>query len=211
MYNCKEALYASPDLRVLVQTQQSPSIEQIREFVIAAHGNLEKVNQMLTQNPELLNVAYQWSDHDRETGIQAAAQVGSAPVAEFLLGKGAPLEICTAAMLGRKSDVERLLKENTHLINATGAHGIPLLPHAVWSGNLELVQMLYERGAKSGADLALHNAVNRDDFSIVHWLLEHAKPDVNSRNFQGKTPLSVAVERKFDAVAQLLKENNAKA
>ncbi len=165
---------------------------------------------MLTDNPELLNVAYQWSEHDRETAIRAAAQVGSAPVAEFLLEKGAPLEICTAAMLGLKDEVDRLLKEDHHRINATGAHGIPILPHAVWSGNLELVQLLYERGAKSGADLALHNSVSRDDYSIVHWLLEHAKPDVNSKNFQGKTPLSVAVEGKFDSVAQLLREHNAK-
>ncbi len=210
LYNSKEPLYTSLDLSLLVQTQQSPSTEQIREFVIVAHGNLEKVKQMLTLNPELLNVAYQWSEHDRETGIQAAAQVGSATVAEFLLEKGAPLEICTAAMLGRKDDVERLLKEDRHRINATGAHGIPILPHAVWSGDLELVQLLYERGAKSGADLALHNAVSEDDYSIVHWLLENAKPDVNSKNFQGKTPLSLAVERKFDSVAQLLREHNAK-
>ncbi len=193
-----------------MQTQQSPSTEHIREFVIAGHGNFEKVKQMLTESPELLNAGYQWSERDRETGIQAAAQVGSAPVAEFLLEKGAPLEICTAAMLGRKDDVDRLLKEDHHRINATGAHGIPILPHAVWSGDLELVQLLYKRGAKSGADLALQNAVSRDDYSIVHWLLENAKPDVNSKNFQGKTPLSVAVERKFDSVAQLLREHNAK-
>ena len=193
-----------------MQTQQSPSAEQIRDFVIAGHGNLEKVKQMFAENPELLNVAYQWSEHDRETPIQAAAQVGSAKVAEFLLEKGAPLEICTAAMLGRKDEVERLLREDHHRINGTGAHGIPILPHAVWSGKLELVQLLYERGAKSGADLALHNAVSRDDYSIVHWLLENAKADVNSKNFQGKTPLSVAVERKFDGVAQLLREYNAK-
>ncbi len=184
-------------------------MEQIREFVIAGHGNLEKVKQMLAENPELLNAPYPWSEKDSETAIQAAAQVGSFGVAEFLLGKGAPLEICTAAMLGRKEEVERLLKEDHHRINATGAHRIPLLPYAVWSGNLELVQLLYQRGAKEGVDLALHNAVSRDDYTMVHWLLENAKPDVNSKNFQGKTPLSVSIEHKFDSVAQLLREHNA--
>ncbi len=193
-----------------VQTHQTPSTEQVREFVIAGHGNFEKVKQMLAENPELLNAGYSWSDNDKETAIQASAQVGSARVAEFLLENGAPPEICTAAMLGRKDEVERLLKEDHHGINATGAHGIPLLPHAVWSGNLELVQLLYQRGAKAGADLALHNAVSRDDYSMVHWLLENAKPDVSSKNFQGKTPLSVAIGRRFDSVAQLLRGHNAK-
>jgi len=35
--------------------EQPPSTEQVREFVIAGHGNLEKVRQMLAENPKLLN------------------------------------------------------------------------------------------------------------------------------------------------------------
>src|SRR5438093_13568825 len=116
----------------LVQTQhQSPSIEQIREFVIAGHGNLERVRQMLAENPQLLNASYQWNDNDRETAIQAAAQVGSAQVARYLIDNGAPLEICTAAMLGQRDEVERPLADDTRSASATGAHGIPLLPDAV--------------------------------------------------------------------------------
>src|SRR5207249_6906906 len=114
----------------LVQTQQQPpSIEQIREFVIAGHGNLDKVKQMLAENPQLLNASYQWNDNDRETAIQAAAQVGNAQVARYLIDNGAPLEICTAAMLGQRDEVERPLNDDPGSASATGGHRIPLLPY----------------------------------------------------------------------------------
>jgi uncharacterized protein len=193
-----------------VQTEQHlPSTEQIREFVIAGHGNLEKVRQMLAENPKLLNASYRWNENDTETAIQAAAQVGSANVAEFLLKQGAPLEICTAAMLGMRDYVERRLNADPRDVNATGAHRIPLLPHAVWSDNLPLVQRVFECGAKSGATLALHNAVSRSNYEIVRWLVENAGPDIRAKNFQGKSPLTVATEHNNDRIVALLKEHDA--
>jgi ankyrin repeat protein len=193
-----------------VQTQhQPPSTEQIREFVIAGHGNLEKVRQMLAENPKLLNSSYQWNENDTETAVQAAAQVGSANVAQFLLKQGAPLEICTAAMLGMRDEVERRLNDDPKNANATGAHGIPLLPHAVWSDNPRLVQLVFERGAKSGATLALHNAITRGNYEMIDWLLEKAGPDIRAKNFEGKTPLEIATGRKNERVVELLRKHSA--
>src|SRR5438132_3796953 len=193
-----------------MQTQeQPPSTEQIREFVIAGHGNLEKVRQMFAENSKLLNVSYRWNENDTETAVQAAAQVGSTDVAQFLLKQGAPLEICTAAMLGMQDEVVRRLNEDPRNANATGAHGIPLLPHAVWSENPLLVQLVFERVAKSGATLALHNTVSRDKYEIVEWLLDNAGPDVKAKNFQGKTALTVSSERSNDRIVALLKRHGA--
>ncbi|HYY90363.1 MAG TPA: ankyrin repeat domain-containing protein [Candidatus Dormibacteraeota bacterium] len=189
--------------------QQTQSSDPVREFVIAGHGNLDKVKQMLHEHPEYLNVAYQWGEKDTETAIQAAAQVGNAPIAEFLLGEGAPLEICTAAMLGRDSEVKRRLDENPTSAKATGAHGIPLLPHAVWSGNARLVELVYNRGATAGVNLALHNGIVRGNPEVVRWLLENAKPSIAAKNYQGKTPLSVASELKSTEIVQLLKQHGA--
>ena len=194
-----------------VQAKEAPlSTDLVREFVIAGHGNLEKVRMMLEENPGLLNAPYAWSENDHETAIQAAAQVGSVPVANYLLEKGAPLEICTAAMLGRKDDVENRIRDNHDNINSTGAHGIPLLTHAAWSGDLELVQYLFRTGTKTGSSSALHNAVTRGYYDLVLWLVENASPDLTAKNFQGKTPMSVAIERKQESIAQLLKERGAK-
>jgi ankyrin repeat protein len=84
------------------------------------------------------------------------------------------------------------------------------LPHAAWSGDLELVQYLFRNGAKTGSSSALHNAVTRGYYDLVVWLLENASPDPNSKNFQGKTPLSVAIEMKHEPLAQLLRGRGAK-
>jgi ankyrin repeat protein len=136
--------------------------------------------------------------------------VGSGPVAKYLLEKGAPLEICTAAMIGLREEVKKRIKENDQNINSKGAHGIPLLPHAAWSGDLELIQYLFRTGARTGSSMALQNAVTRGYYDLVIWLVENASPDIGSKNYQGKTPLSVAVEGKQDRIAQFLRDHGAK-
>src|SRR5262245_59520140 len=132
-------------------------IEQIREFVLAGHGNLARVKEMLAETPALLNAAYPWQENDRETARQAAAHVGNRAIAEYLLAQGAPLDICTAAMLGRQAEVERFVADDPAQIDAVGAHGIPLLTHAALSGDLALVQWLCAHGACAGMSAALHN------------------------------------------------------
>jgi uncharacterized protein len=189
--------------------QQSLTNEQIREFVIAGHGNLAKIKQMLAERPELLNVTYQSNENDRETAIQAAAQVGNVSIAEYLLEKGAPLETCTLAMLGREAELKHRLEKDPKSAMAVGAHSIPLLPHAVWSGNLELVKLVYNKGATEGANLALHNALSKGNYEIVSWLLDNARPDVSAKNYQGKTPLTIAREREDERIVQLLKNHGA--
>jgi len=194
-----------------MQTTNTPlSTDLVREFVIAGHGNLEKVRKMLAERPDLVNAPYAWNESDHETAIQGAAQVGSVSVAEYLLDNGAPLEICTAAMLGRKGEVERRIRENPSNINSTGAHGIPLLTHAAWSGDLELVRYLFRNGANTGSSLALQNAVSRGYYNLAVWLVENASPDVNAKNFQGKTLLLLAIEKKQETIAQLLRDHGAK-
>ncbi len=149
-----------------MQTQQQPpSTEQIREFVIAGHGNLDKVKQMLAENPQLLNASYQWNDNDRETAIQAAAQVGNAQVARYLIDKGAPLEICTAATLGQRDEVERRLKDDPG--------------NAVAKSNYEIARWLLENaepdiGSKSfQGKTPLMVATERKDEKIAQLLVAH--------------------------------------
>ncbi len=187
----------------------TPTSAQIREFVIAGHGDLAKVKTMLAGTPSLLHAPYKWAEHDFETAIQAAAHVGSVPVAEYLLAHGAVLEICTAAMLGRVDVVEHLLDTDPRLIQAVGAHGIPLLTHAALSGNVDLVQRLFAWGATKGTSSALGNAVTKGHLDVVRWILEHGTPDLTWKNFQGKTVLEIARERGDEQIIQLLRAHGA--
>jgi ankyrin repeat protein len=183
--------------------------EQIRDFVIAGHGNLPRIREMLMETPELLNACYQWAEDDCETAIQAAAQAGSVNVAEYLLAHGAPLDICTAAMLGRKDAVEQMLDQDPSLINAKGAHGISLMAHAAWSNNVELAKMLFERGATLGMSHALGNAVMKGDVRMARWIIENGHPDFSWRNYEGKTLLNIASETPNSDMITLLRENGA--
>ncbi len=178
--------------------------DAIREFVIAGHGNLPKVREMLEANPALLNVTYQWGENDFEAAVQAAAHVGSVPVAEYLLGKGAPLAICTAATLGRTDTIREMLDHDPAQITERGAHQIPLLAHAAFSGKPDLIAMLIERGASEGISFALGNAVTAGHVEVVRWLLVHTKPDLSWQNYEGKTPLDIADERGFTEIVELL-------
>jgi ankyrin repeat protein len=183
--------------------------DQIREFVLAGHGNLARVQQMLAEAPALLNAAYEWRENDHETALQAAAHVGNRAIAEYLLAQGAPLDICTAAMLGRQAEVERLVAGDPAQIDAVGAHGIPLLTHAALSGDLALVQWLWAHGARAGVSAALHNAVSQGHAEVIGWLLEHGDPDLGWKNYEGKTALTIATDRGREAIARLLREHGA--
>jgi ankyrin repeat protein len=162
---------------------------------------------MLAGHPALLDAAYEWQPGDTETAIQAAAHVGAVDVAEFLLAQGAPLAICTAAMLGRSADVQRLLSEDPRRIQASGAHAIPLLTHASLSGDLALVQLLFGAGARDGASSALFNAVSAGDEAMARWLLENSGPDLAWRSYQGQTALEAAHAHGHPAIAALLESH----
>lgn len=190
-------------------TENRFSAEQLREFVIAAHWNLPKVQEVLVPFPEILNVPYQWGENDWETAIQAAAHVGSAHVADFLLAKGAPLEICTAAMLGRQRDVEHLLADNSTLIDATGEHGIPLMAHVALSDNVLLAQLLFALGAHQGMSYALSNAITKGHVEMARWILENGKPDLTWKNDEGKTAFTIASEISHEPALTLLKSFGA--
>jgi uncharacterized protein len=188
---------------------QSPTAEQIRAFVIAAHSDFDKVKSMLTEHIELLNLFYSWSETDHETPIMAAAHMGQRPIAEYLIGHGAPVAIYTAAMLGQRTVVADELSKDPTLINARGAHGIPLLAHAALSGDVDLMKMLTSRGAQEGLSFALSNAVEFRHGDLVRWLLENTRPDLAWQNWQQKTALSVALAQGNQAMASLLREHGA--
>jgi ankyrin repeat protein len=187
----------------------SLSVEKIREFVIFAHWNLDKVKEMVEAEPELLQVQYDWGENGLEDGLAAAAHVGNRPIAEFFLSRGLPMNICVAAMLGDLDAVRGFLAQNPELANARGAHGITLMYHAAQSGSISVVEALKAAGCTEGYSHALHAAINHKHPAMANWLLDNGAADVNARDFQNKTPLQHALEAGQQEIAELLSARGA--
>jgi hypothetical protein len=116
--------------------EPKPALEPalVQEFVGKAHGDLSRVQELLTQEPALINATWDWGGGDFETGLGAAAHMGRRDIACFLLDRGARLDIFAAAMLGELEIVKAALAAFPDAINTPGPHGIPLIAHAKAGG-----------------------------------------------------------------------------
>lgn len=193
-----------------MQSAAGTNQELVDRFVGAAHGNLDALSAMLEANPELLNAR---SSQD-ETALGAAAHMGRRKIAEFLLGHGAPLDICAAAMLAKRDEVAQMAAAGPPQTQQAGSHGIPLMFHAALGGDLEIARILVDNGADlnagDGLNTALHAAVLMNKPEMAEWLLSHgANPEL--RDYSGKTPLELAIEMKRTGVEEVLKRSAAKA
>jgi hypothetical protein len=102
----------------------------VQGFVGKSHGDLDRVKELLDQEPALINASWDWSGGDWETGLGAAAHMGRSDIANYLLENGARLDLFAAAMLGKLEIVRAALEAYPEAINIPGAHGIPLIAHA---------------------------------------------------------------------------------
>lgn len=120
----------------------------IKEFVVAGHGNLAKTKEMLTEIPNLIYCRYDWGGGDFEEAIEGAGHVGNKEIANYLIEKGARVNLFVLTMLGKTSLVKPVLEEYSHLISAKGPHGFSLLHHAEKGGDdaAELYEYLSAKG-----------------------------------------------------------------
>ena len=106
----------------------------VQEFVSKSRSDLERVKDLLAQEPALVNASWDWGSGDWETGLGAAAHMGRKDIANTLLEKGARLDLFAAAMLGKLDIVRAALDAYSDAINTPGPHGIPLIAHAKAGG-----------------------------------------------------------------------------
>ena len=136
--------------------EKPPALEPelVHEFVLKAHSDLATVERLLQENSELLNSAWDWGAGDWETALGAASHVGRREIAEFLLQRGARMDIFAAAMLGETEIVRAMLDAQPSLRDARGPHGIPLVAHAEAGGEAarEVLELL--QGAATAEDRA---------------------------------------------------------
>ncbi len=185
---------------------QEPTQEVIDEFVGVSHGNFARVKELLEQYPALVHAHATWG----ETPLGAAAQTGQCEIAEYLLSRGAALDICTAAMLGMTDQVAAMLQADPGQAQALGAHDIPVMYYPALYGYTEIAELLLAHGADidagEGKETALHGAAGFGQTAMAEWLLGHGA-QVNPKDFNGKTPLRVAMDNGHKDIGYLLWQN----
>jgi len=118
-----------------METKPALESQLVQEFVGKAHGDLNRVQELLAQEPALINACWDWGGGDFETGLGAAAHMGRRDIAAYLLEKGARLDLFAAVMLGKLEVVRAVLTAFPEAINIPGPHGIPLIAHAKAGGD----------------------------------------------------------------------------
>jgi hypothetical protein len=106
----------------------------VQDFVIYAHSELGMVKKLLEEEPALLNATIDWGAGDWETGLGGASHMGRRDIVEFLLEKGARIDLFCAAMMGQLDAVKAFLSLQPKLIDAKGPHGFSLHFHAQVGG-----------------------------------------------------------------------------
>jgi ankyrin repeat protein len=179
--------------------------DPLRQFIIAAHFDLAAVQAALAAHPDWLDIAYDWgAEGGTETALGAAAHVGNRPIARYLLAEGATITPAAAAMLGDRAALDALIDLDPDNANAAGAHGIPLLAHAAFQPDPDLLDHLLARGTRpEGLGLVLLNAATAGHAEVVRWALAHGA-DPTTRNYQGKTAAEIAQQAGFDHVLDAL-------
>ena len=109
--------------------------DQVKQFVGAAHADLDTTRRMLDAEPALIRATWDWGGGDFETALGGAAHMGRRDIALFLIERGAALDLFAAAMLGEMTIVKAALEARPGLARVPGPHRIPLLAHAKAGGS----------------------------------------------------------------------------
>jgi hypothetical protein len=106
----------------------------LQDFVIYAHSDLDMTKKLLDREPMLINGLMDWGAGDWESGLGGASHMGRRDIVEFLLERGARIDIFTATMMGQLEAVKSFLTLQPKLIDARGPHGFTLHFHAQLAG-----------------------------------------------------------------------------
>jgi ankyrin repeat protein len=147
-------------------------------------GDLERVREFVEKDPRLANDA---SSPDGFAPLELAAHFGRPDIVRYLLAQGADVNFAAAET------------------------GFTALTAAVAGGHPEIVRMLIEAGAdvnhryEEQEFSPLLSAAADGDPEIVRMLID-AGADVTARTKDGRTPVSIALERGHPAIADVLRK-----
>lgn len=204
----------SPTPPARVPQTHDPAV--VAEFVSACHRDFDRVQAMVAQDPKLVLAARDTGNiglGDWETGLNGAAHTGHRDIALFLLAHGARIDVFAAAMLGYREVVVGLLKADPQTATTKGPHNLNLLYHAAIGGDVviaESIKPLLPPESSREYNSALTAAARDGRLEMTKWLLANGVTNVNQPDGFKKTPLKLAVEKKYTEVAAVLRENGGR-
>lgn len=175
----------------------------IRNYVRAAHGDLQTLQTILTEYPDIIDQAVTWRPGQTETALQAAAHTGGRAIAQYLLAQGAQANMVAYAMLGDASAFDTLHTHDPQAIDEIGAHDFSLMFHAALGGNLAIMQTIYDHARNPDVSGALQGAVMGKHDAALRWLVEQGA-DLSTTDFRGRTALEAMVEAENQAMIDYL-------
>jgi hypothetical protein len=167
------------------------------------HWNLNRVRELIESNPGLVEAMNSLDARQMdETPQGAAAHTHSRKILEYLTDKGVRVDLFMAAAMGRAQQVAEMLKADSSLASARGAHGIPLIAHAA---DAPTAQAMIDAGVACDIFMAAQLGLA----AHVARLVGENRTLVDSKSPNGLTPLQIAVMYQAKSVVKALLEAGA--
>ena len=192
-------------------------------FTAARAGLLDAVRDMLRETPNLINAR----DNRNYTPLQCASLIYGAceeaeAVMDYLLAKGADIDILTASHFGMLGVVQDLLENNSSRATTTDADGLTPLHWVVRPrrGSKSSFVRITELLIQHGADVNAHGEAHGNwtpMHTLAEWagylnqadLLLKAGAKINAETNLGWTPLDFAVDRDRKDMIEYLRGKGA--
>jgi hypothetical protein len=187
-------------------------LDMVKDWVGKAHQRqLDPMRDLLKREPNLINSSWDWGLGDWESALQAAAHTGSREMALFLLDRGARIDLFASTMLGQLNALKAMIDAFGNSIEVRGAHGIPLLSHAVVGEgpargvfDYLLARRVDVNASANNGMTPLMMAVQTGQREIVEILLDKGA-DARAKAKTGQTPLTLSLKRGDAEITNLLK------
>jgi ankyrin repeat protein/beta-lactamase regulating signal transducer with metallopeptidase domain len=198
--------------------------------VAAGKGHKDIAELLITRGADV-NEKAKFDDwkHGGWTPLYFAIWQGHSDVAELLVAKGADVNVkdernlmpLHLALYGWPIDLAELLIVAELLIardadvNAKGTWGQTPLHIAAGKGYTDIIRMLLDKGANPNVKenergkTPLHEAAKNGQKAVAELLISK-DVDVNAKTRDGKTPMSLAKEKRHKEIIELLRKHGAK-
>ncbi len=184
-------------------------------FTATRAGILDEVRSILDFNPDLLNARNLQGYTPLQIAALAPVELRSAEkIAQYLIQKGAELDLVSAIRLGLTDEALQLVKTHEDWVERTLSDGSSALlwaaaPRKAHSRSKELIALLLKKGAsasacdKKGRTVLHYLASASDDKDLAEFLIDKGA-DLSKKDSEGKTAYERALAEKHLELAQVL-------